>query len=446
MLSMKQIETIKEMQDKGTGPSEISEKLSINRKTVSKYMKHEDFNTEQSLKREYPSKLDRWKEKIDEWFKEDRKMRFKQRHTARRVHNRLKEEYGDQYDCSYSLVQRYCKKKKKDSKKSTNGFLELVWHPGEGQVDFGEADFYEQDILKTFKYLCVSFPNSNAAYTQIFGGENSECVIHGLQDVFKRIGGVPIRLIFDNASGVGKRLGKKINLSELFSRFKCHYGFEVSICNPYSGHEKGNVENKVGYIRKNFFVPVPHFDDIETYNKELMEICEKDWDRNHYKKQSSISSLFDEDKAALSYLPAKLFNVVRYEKIKTDGYGKFCLDGKHWYSSSPEMGHSTITVSIGAHFIKVLNDSGDITVRHRRTYGLSRTENLDWSTSASRLFRNPGSWKNSGIREVITDELRNKMDTMESSELKNTLKVLALQRNLWVDLTIFKKHIQPFAN
>lgn len=424
MLKMKQIEAIKEMQNNGTGPSEISEKLSINRKTVSKYMKHEDFNTGQSFLREYPSKLDRWKSTIDEWFEEDRKMRFKQRHTAKRIHERLKEEYGDEYDCSYPLVQRYYKKKKEDLKKSTKGFLELVWHPGEAQVDFGEADFYEQRMLKTFKYLCVSFPHSNGAYAQIFGGETAECVILGLQDIFRRIGGVPRRLVFDNASGVGKRIGNKIKLAELFSRFKCHYGFDVSICNPYSGHEKGNVENKVGYIRKNFFVPAPYFDDIERYNAELMKRCEKDWDRKHYRKQVSIASLFDEDKAALSFLPAKPFTAVRYEKIKTDGYGKYCLDGKHWYSSSPEMGCSEITIAIGAHYVEVLNESGDPVVRHRRMYGKSRTESLDWSTSASRLFRNPGSWKNSGIREVIPDELRNKMDMMDSPELKNALKVL----------------------
>lgn len=424
MLSMKQVEAIKEMQIDGSGPSEISEKLSLDRKTVSKYMKYENFTPEISLKREYPSKLDKWKPKIDEWLKEDRKMRFKQRHTAKRVHERLKEEYGDEYDCSYPLIQRYCKKKKEDLKKNKKGFLDLIWHPGEAQVDFGEADFYEQDVFKAMKYLCISFPYSNAAYTQLFGGETAECVIQGLQDVFHRIGGVPLRLVFDNASGVGKRIGNKIQLSELFSRFKCHYGFDVSICNPYSGHEKGNVEKKVGYIRKNFFVPVPRFDDIEEYNLELLNRSEKDWDRNHYKKQTTISNLFSEEKLTLSPLPAKKFNAVRYEKIRTDGYGKFCLDGRHWYSSAPENGHGEIIVSIGAHHIEVLDESGYMITQHRRIYGNDRTESVDWSTSVERLFRNPGSWKNSGIREIISDELRDNMDKMGPVELKNSLRVL----------------------
>jgi transposase len=424
VLSMKQIEAIKEMQNKGSGPCEIAEKLSVDRKTVGKYMKREDFTPQLSIQKEYPSKLDRWKETIDAWLEEDRKMRFKQRHTAKRIHQRLLEEYGDTYDCSYPLVQRYCKKVKEDRKNSTKGNLELVWHPGEAQVDFGEADCYENGIMRTVKYLCVSFPHSNGAYTQLFGGETAECVTQGLQDIFKQIGGVPRRIVFDNASGVGRRIGEKIRLAELFLRFKCHYGFEVTICNPYSGHEKGHVENKVGYIRRNLLVPAPSYDDIELYNSEFLGRCEKDWNREHYKKQITIAELFEEDRAALSPLPIKPFNCVRYEKVKTDGYGKFCLDGKHWYSSAPEMSNGNVIAAIGAHYVEVLDSSGDSIIRHRRMYGNSRTDSVDWSTSASRLFKNPGAWKNSGIRESMPEALRNNMDRMDGADLKKALKVL----------------------
>ena len=123
-------------------------------------------------------------------------------------------------------------------------------------------------------------------------------------------------------------------------------------------------------------------------------------------------------------MPAKQFNPVRYEKIRTDGYGKFCLDAKHWYSSSPENGDSEVIVAIGAHHIKVLDESGHLITQHRRMFGRDRTESIDWSTSVERLFRNPGSWKNSGIREIISDELRVNMDKMDSEELKKSLRVL----------------------
>ena len=79
--------------------------------------------------------------------------------------------------------------------------------------------------------------------------------------------GVPGRIVFDNASGVGRRIRDRVTLTELFLRFKCHYGFWVSFCNPASGHEKGHVENKVGYIRRNLFVPMPAVESLEAWNK-----------------------------------------------------------------------------------------------------------------------------------------------------------------------------------
>ena len=45
-------------------------------------------------------------------------------------------------------------------------------------------------------------------------------------------------LIFDNATGVGRRIGDVIHETELFSRFRAHYHFRVRFCNPYSGWEK----------------------------------------------------------------------------------------------------------------------------------------------------------------------------------------------------------------
>ena len=175
------------------------------------------------------------------------------------------EEHG--YTGSYSIVQRYMKKCRSIQTEKAN--LELIWDPGPAQVDFGEADFYEAGKLCRKKYLTVSFPYSNDGYSQVFGGETAECVCQGLQDIFEFIGGVPPLLIFDNATGVGRRIGDAIHESELFSRFRAHYHFRVRFCNPYSGWEKGNVERKVDYNRANLFVPVPHFNEIEKYNQKL---------------------------------------------------------------------------------------------------------------------------------------------------------------------------------
>jgi transposase len=423
MLKMNQIEHIIELYSKGITVTEISRLLNIDSKTVRKYCTKDNYSNElHPAGRPKPSKLDKWKSIIDAWHEEDRRVRYKQRHTARRIHNRLSKEYPE-YDCSYSVVQRYCQCKNAD-KKHAKGNQELVWHPGEAQVDFGEADFLENGVKISKKYLACSFPYSNAAFVQIFGGETAECVVQGLADIFEQIQGVPLRLVFDNASGVGRRIKDHIQLSDLFKRFKCHYRFELTFCNPYSGHEKGNVENKVGYTRRNFFVPIPEFDDILQYNQSLFSLCESDFDRDHYKKNQTIRNLFLEEKQSLSPLPVNPFKAVRYERVRTDAYGKICLDGRHWYSSSPDHAQKEIIAEIGAHSIRILSVEGVLIVSHNRMYGSLRTDTTDWSTTVSRLLKNPGSWRNSGLRETIPSVLKEVMDGLEKPQLKGVLKTL----------------------
>ncbi len=224
---MDQVDQIKELQRQGYGPKEIAARLGIDRKTSARYMLKDDYSLSTMERKQAPSKLDPWKPQIEQWLEEDRRMRFKQRHTAKRIHHRLLQEHPNEYDCSYPLVQRYLKQRKAQRKESL-GFLELVWAAGEAQADFGEADLIEAGVRRTVKYLTLSFPCSNGGYLQVFGGETAECVAQGLKDIFHHIGGVPSRIVFDNASGVGRRIRDRVTLAELFLRFKCHYGFSVS--------------------------------------------------------------------------------------------------------------------------------------------------------------------------------------------------------------------------
>ena len=90
-------------------------------------------------------------------------------------------------------------------------------------------------------------PFSNARYAQLYQGQTAECVAHGLRAIYEHLGFVPPVQIFDNATGIGRRIGQEIHLSKLFSRFKAHYRFEARFCNPYSGNEKGN-ERKRGRV------------------------------------------------------------------------------------------------------------------------------------------------------------------------------------------------------
>lgn len=183
---------------------------------------------------------------------------------------------------SYRTVCRYVNARRRTA--PTTGTLELEWHAGEAQVDFGQADVRENAQVTRVHFLCLTFPYSNAGYLQLFRGENAECVAQGLVNIFHHLGGAPRRLVFDNASGVGRRIGDTVRMTELFSRCQAHYGFETTFCNPYAGHEKGNVENKVGYFRRNLLVPIPVVSDLPAFNRTLLGRSERHWERRHYKK------------------------------------------------------------------------------------------------------------------------------------------------------------------
>ena len=135
VLNMSQIDVIREMARKGCRLTEITRATGHDPKTVRKYLEMDDFSPRPPLKRTCVSKLDPYKAQIDAWLAEDKRTWRKQHHTAQRIHDRLVKEIPG-YDCSYSLVQRYVKAERQAS--GARGSLELIWHPGEAQADFGE--------------------------------------------------------------------------------------------------------------------------------------------------------------------------------------------------------------------------------------------------------------------------------------------------------------------
>ena len=161
------------------------------------------------------------------------------------------------------------------------------------------------------------------------------------------------------------------------------------------------------------------------YNKTLLGMNEKKAAEPHYKKLRLIRELFKEDQKQFLALPSKPFNVCRYDWFKADGYGKICLDGKHYYSTKPELHNQKVLVGIRAHYIEVLDENGHLIVRHRRQYGDVRTDVSDYSTTLNVLSRNAGAWGNSGLRQELPDPLRDYLDGLEKPDLKEKLRLMS---------------------
>jgi transposase len=417
--------TIRDMYRSGESKSAIAKALAIDRKTVRKYLKEADFSPPMPISAAVPSILDPFKVTIDEWLEADRNVFHKQRHTAKRICERLQAELG--YIGGYGPVQRYVKLKKQQmhAVRPVDEPLDLIWSPGSMQADFGQADFVIDGVTERKHYLTSSYPHSNGGFTQLFGGESAECVCQGLKDTFSYVGSVPQLIVFDNATGVGKRIKETVTETELFSRFRAHYGFKVNFCNRESGHEKGSVERKVAFHRKNLFVPVPSIRSMEEYNKELFDRCLELEAREHYRKKKSIHGLLQEDLKASLALPERPFDCVRYEHHKADGYGYVTLDSHHVYSTSPAFSRREVIVAIRAHMVEVYDSDGCIIATHPRQFGKGRTESIDAASTVRYLAKKPGAWKNSLLRATMPDAVVAKMDTLDKDALRANLKLLA---------------------
>ena len=239
-----------------------------------------------------------------------------------------------------------------------------------------------------------------------------------MKAIFEHIGGVPVAIWFDTMSTAVKKVkdfGER-DLTKGFLRFMLHYGFQSNFCNPNSGHEKGSVENKVGYHRRNFFVPVPEFTDLKEYNKELLKKCDDDMDRVHYKDIGRIKDLFLEDKLEFFKLPKVPFEVYLHQFTKADNYGKVKIRGRT-YSSSPNMAGCQVMVKVGAYDVEILDEQCNKIVRHKRLYGEEK-ESMYWIPYLELISKRPTALKYTGLYKHLPEILREYLDKCNLEDKK----------------------------
>ena len=172
--------------------------------TVKKYVDRENWNAEYKPRKARESLLEPLKPVIDEWIREDLKRRRKDRRTGTKIYNDLKndKEHGKQLAVGMQSVINYVSRRKKELSKPVYETAMYTQHAMcEAQVDFGDVTVkLPNGAEETWHELVVSFPWSNAGFAQICRHETKECLTEALQRIFKYIGGVPFRILFDNMS------------------------------------------------------------------------------------------------------------------------------------------------------------------------------------------------------------------------------------------------------
>jgi len=361
---------------------------------------------------------------VDKWLENDEKEPRKQRHTISKTYKRLKKEHG--YTGSYGSVKRYYNYKKGEMKKCKETYLPLERKAGHCQIDFGDFKYYDGEGKGSEGHaLIVSFPHSNAGWMQVFPSENQECLLEGMKKVFYHIGGVPLRAKMDNMStAVAKVLkGAERVISDGFYRFMLHHRFGAEFCNPSKGNEKGNVENKVGYTRRNMLVPVPEIIDFEAFNEELLRLCDADHaEREHYEHGILISELWEEEKKHLLTLPAYEYEIFRYEALSVSKDGFIRIDTNK-YCITPEMAGKIVQAKIYFDKIEVCFEHS-LLKTFRRNYGKNMEES-SWKDYLPSLIKKPGAAEHTRFFNQMPKLWQKYLQSVGGKERKSALMLLS---------------------
>ncbi len=426
MLTITQVHYIRELfYREGKSYSEIRRMTGKNYRTIKKYIEMQDFN-EQPHNAQRPNKTDALRPMIHEWIVEDKSRHHKQRHTATRIYDRLRAEYPEILEVSARTVRNLVKEEKEKVYGAQKAHL-LLQHPGgEAQVDFGTFEAYENDTLKKFHEFILSFPKSNAGFAVVTRSETREALLESLVTIFHYTGYVPQTLWFDQMASAALRMRDEqgiLKAADFVQRFATHYGFTIKFCNPNSGHEKGNVENKVGTIRRNLFVPEPRIDNLETFNAELLEKCSLRHQQKHYRFNESIQTLFEQEQASMVPVNKVAFETARYESRKVNQYGLVEFSNCR-YSATPQYVGQTVVLKIMANTIHILSkDLCKTIAKHPRLF-TKGAESIHYIDFIDVIKARPNALKYSGIYTLLPPSWQDYLQKSDQDNFRNAFHVL----------------------
>lgn len=304
---------------------------------------------------------------------DDRERVKKQRHTARRIYQRLVEEQG--FTGSESSV-RNLVHDMRAARKETKVFVPLKFAPGEAiQIDWGEATIYINGEKVVVNLFCARLCHSCAPYVIAYKRQNLESFLDAIIHTFQYYGGVPRRVIFDNARvAVKSGFGAHAAAQDDYMQLSAHYGFEPVFCNPASGNEKGLVENLVGYIRRNVCVPLPKVKNLEELNGKLLEKCVRYLDHQIEGRPAPVRVMLAEDNQCLQAMPRYTPDISKKAYPTVSRYSTVLFETNLYSVPCRYAGKST-TLKAYPNYIEVWI-AGSLVARHDRMFG-RRAESLD---------------------------------------------------------------------
>ncbi len=308
-------------------------------------------------------KLDGFTGFIDQWLLEDLSRNRKQRHTAKRIFERLRDEHG--FAGKQTIVKDYVRERRLRLREM---FVPLAHPPGHAQADFGEADAIIAGVKHRAHFFVMTLPHSDACFVAAYPAATTEAWLDGHNRAFAFFGGVPQSTLYDNDKCLVSRIlpdGTR-QRTRSFSGLQSHYLFEDRYGRPGKGNDKGNVEGMVGFARRNFMTPRPRFASWDAFNAYLEEQCRKrqgDILRGH---RESIGERFVRDSEALKTLPPAPFDACDKQGTRVNSLSLVRYRTND-YSVPVAYGHQEVWIRGYVHEV-VIGCGPEIIARHPRSY------------------------------------------------------------------------------
>lgn len=237
---------------------------------------------------------------IDAILEADRTGPVKQRHTAKRIFERLRDEHG--FGGGYTVVKDYVRLARARGRET---FVPLSHPPGHAQVDFGEAVGVIGGVRQKLHFFCMDLPQSDAPFVKAYPAETTEAFLDGHVSAFAFFGGVPLSVLYDNLKiAVAKICGDgRRERTRAFTELVSHYLFRDRFGRPGKGNDKGKVEGLVKHARANFLTPVPVAASFDDLNAVLAGRCRARQNERAGRHTATIGERLAADLKAFRGLP-----------------------------------------------------------------------------------------------------------------------------------------------
>ena len=348
-------------------------------------------------RKQYPSRsapaLDEWKPIIDRWLLEDRDAPRKQRHTARRIWQRLVSEHDAVV--GESTVRRYVAAAKRDVPAVIADVkVPQTYAPGsEAEVDFGDVWFNLNGVRTKGHMFVMRMSASGKAFHHVYLNEAQQAFLDGHVRAFEHFGGVPSgRIRYDNLSAAVVKVlrGRNREETEQFKLLRSHYRFDSFFCEPGLGgaHEKGGVEGEIGRFRRNHLVPVPNVASLAELN-ELVAVAEAiDDGRFITGRTIQVGEHFAQERPHLMALPVEPFDPALLLRPRVDSKSRVSVR-QSFYSVPVRFVGQRIDIALTADTVTAF-DGAQIVARHCRLAGKYR-ESLVLDHYLETLVSKPGA-------------------------------------------------------